>query len=161
MVGIITGRTIKQTKNKENMAFITLEDETGTIELVVFPKNFEKYADALVVENVISAFGQVSVREDEPHKILLANAENLILNSDYQEKATNPKLYLKVDDINSKTVSQISEILKEGKGNCEVIFFDSSTKKYVKNKELSINITDEVIEILKMILGSDNVVLKQ
>ena len=160
VVGIITGRTIKQTKNKENMAFITLEDETGTIELVVFPKNFEKYADALVVENVISAFGQVSVREDEPHKILLANAENLILNSDYQEKTINPKLYLKVDDINSKTVSQISEILKEGKGNCEVIFFDSSTKKYVKNKELSINITDEVIEILKMILGSDNVVLK-
>jgi hypothetical protein len=67
---------------------------------------------------------------------------------------------LKVANINEPIVKQISEILKEGNGDCEVIFFDASSKKYVKAKGLSISITEEILEILKLLLGVDNVVYK-
>lgn len=162
IAGIIVSRTIKQTKSKENMAFVTIEDETGTVELVVFPKNYEKYSDVLVVENIISVAGNVSIKEDESPKILLTSAENLILNSNYEDNTnvSTSKLYLKVANINEPIVKQISEILKEGNGDCEVIFFDASSKKYVKAKGLSISITEEILEILKLLLGVDNVVYK-
>ena len=76
--------------------------------------------------------------------------------------------------INGKEVSQILKdnlkekvelLKKEGKRLPKLVVImvgdNLASQTYVKNKELSINITDEVIEILKMILGSDNVVLKQ
>ena len=40
--GMVTGKTIKITKNNQRMAFITLEDLTGSLEVVVFPRDFEK-----------------------------------------------------------------------------------------------------------------------
>ena len=159
IAGIITSRTVKQTKNKENMAFLTVEDDTGTIEVIVFPKFYERLADILVQENVVTIIGNVTVREDEPYKVILASAENLVLNTDFSQSASE-KLYLKVDNIEAPIVSQITQILKSGKGDCEVIFFDSSTKKYIKAKDLSIVANDEVIKILKTILGADNVIYK-
>ncbi len=161
LVGIVVSRTVKQTKNKENMAFVTLEDESGTIEIIAFPKIYEKFADVLVLENVISITGNVSIKEDEPYKILLANAENLITDANYDDNFSQSKLFLKVDSIRSPIVTQISQILKEGNGNCKVVFFDSSTKKYIKANELSLTVTDEVLEILKMLLGKDNVIYKK
>ena len=162
IAGIITSRTVKQTKNKENMAFVTIEDETGTIEIIVFPKAYERLADVMVQENVITVTGTISVREDEPYKLILTSAENLLTNSEFAQVKIKPsqKLYLKVESINTPIVKQITEILKTGSGECEVIFFDASTKKYIKAKELSISATNEVIEILKAILGQDNVIYK-
>ncbi len=165
IAGVIISRTVKQTKGKENMAFITVEDASGAIEVVVFPKAYERFADIMVSENVVSITGTVSVREDEPHKILLANAENLILDIDYESiessKPKASKLYLKVDSIKNPLVMQISDILKEGKGNCEVIFYDSSTKKYVRAKELSITVTEQVLDLLKKVLGEESVIYKE
>ena len=165
IAGVIISRTVKQTKGKENMAFITVEDASGAIEVVVFPKAYERFADIIVSENVVSITGTVSVREDEPHKILLANAENLILDIDYESiessKPKASKLYLKVDSIKNPLVMQISDILKEGKGNCEVIFYDSSTKKYVRAKELSITVTEQVLDLLKKVLGEESVIYKE
>ena len=163
VAGIITARTIKQTKNKENMAFITVEDSSGAIEVVVFPKLYEKFADVLVAENMVCVSGNISIREDEPHKILLSGAEQLIPNSELEIKKNKvtPKLYLKVDTIKSPIVTQITELLKDFSGDAEIIFYDSQTKKYVKARELSIAVNDQVLEALRAILGKDSVIYKE
>jgi len=162
IVGIITSRTVKQTKKKENMAFITVEDATGEVEVIVFPTFYEKYADVLVVENVVSITGNVSVREDEPCKILLANAENVIQNSDFQEKSSKKsKLYLKVNSMKAPVVKEITKLLKDFSGDSEIIFYDSQTKKYVKATELSISVNEQILSILKSILGEESVIYKE
>ena len=51
--GIITGKTIKYTKNNKTMAFLMVEDLAGTVEVVVFPKDYEKYRHHLEEENKV------------------------------------------------------------------------------------------------------------
>ncbi len=163
IAGIITSRTIKQTKKKENMAFITIEDSSGEIEVIVFPKFYESYADVLVTENVVCVTGAVSVREDEPCKILLSNAQILRQNNEIEipTKKLSPKLYLKVNGINSPIVNEITKLLREFSGDAEIIFYDIQTKKYVKATDISISVNAQIIAILKSILGDDAVIYKE
>ena len=70
------------------------------------------------------------------------------------------KLFLKVDSIKSSLVTQIVELLKQYSGDTEIVFYDSSQKKYIKSLEVKINLDDSVLEALKLILGAENVVLK-
>ena len=162
IVGIITARTVKQTKKRENMAFVTLEDSTAEIEIIAFPKFYEKYADVLVSENVVAITGTVSVREDEPCKILLSNAELLMQNQDFKEASATqtPKLYLRVNGISSPIVTEITKLLREYSGDSEIIFYDALTKKYVKATGLSISVNDKILAILRSILGADAVIFK-
>ena len=51
-------------------------------------------------------------------------------------------------------------VLKEFKGNTEVVFYDSQDKKYVKSSDIKINVDENVLSALKMILGDSNVILK-
>ncbi len=77
LVGVISGKKIIRTKkdNKE-MAFITMYDDTGTIEAVFFPKSFEKLKSIIAVNQVILAKGTVAEREDSM-SFLIDNAVKL------------------------------------------------------------------------------------
>jgi DNA polymerase-3 subunit alpha len=158
VAGIITKKTIKRTKNNDDMAFLTLEDETGEIELIAFPKQYVLYSDAFNVKDVVFVTGTTTIKDEEPCKIIVDTSQIVLLNEEY-DKARR-KLYLKVDSINSPIVQQIIDILKEYNGETEIIFFDASTKKYIKSLELKIDVDENVINALKMILGENNVILK-
>lgn len=162
VAGIVTSRVIKQTKKNENMAFITVEDDSGEIEIVVFPKAFEKFSDIIVVENVICVKGNLNIRDEENKKILLTSAENILQSSEFNKtlKKSSSKLYLKVDTINSPYVQSIIDVLKDFTGETEVVFYDSAVKKYSKISGISISVNDEILEILKQLLGNDNVIYK-
>ena len=162
VAGIVTSRVMKQTKKNESMAFITLEDDSGEIEIVVFPKAFEKFSDILVVENVIYVKGNLNIKNEDSKKILLISAENVLQTSEFNKiaKKSASKLYLKVDSINSPYVRNIIDVLKDFSGETEVIFYDSSIKKYSKISGISISVNQEILEILKDILGYDNVIYK-
>ena len=68
--GIIVGRTIKYTKTNKTMCFLTLEDLVGTVEVVVFPRDYEKYRSYLEEENKIFVRGRVSEEDDAPSKLI-------------------------------------------------------------------------------------------
>lgn len=155
--GIVTSKTVKHTKNGENMAFISLYDGSGEIEVIAFPKIYESFSDMLTEENVICVCGTASLRDDEPCKIIMTNAKHLIRNDEYVEKR---KLYLKVKDINAPIVTEIISVLKSSTGDTEVVFYDCSAKKYSRATELSVSVNDTVLSLLKDILGDDSVVLK-
>ena len=63
-------------------------------------------------------------------------------------------------EISSGALNKLPEILKDYKGDTEVIFYDASTKKYVKATEIKIFISEDIIDALKEILGNDSVILK-
>lgn len=70
MSGLIVGKRELLTKHNDRMAFITLEDETGSYEMIVFPGAFERYGEFLTDNRVLLIEGTVSKREDEETKII-------------------------------------------------------------------------------------------
>ena len=68
--GMITGRTIKHTKNNKMMAFLTLEDLLGTVEIVVFPRDYEKYQRLVEQDAKVFIRGRVSEEDDAPSKLI-------------------------------------------------------------------------------------------
>ncbi len=68
--GIITAKSVKNTKTGKLMAYITLEDVLGAVEVMVFPRDYEKYRDKLVEDNKVFIEGRVSINEDENGKLV-------------------------------------------------------------------------------------------
>ena len=69
--GMIVDKTVKYTKNNKVMAFITLEDLVGTVEVVVFPRDYEKSQKYLEEDNKIFIQGRASAEDDKPSKLIL------------------------------------------------------------------------------------------
>ena len=69
--GMITDKTIKYTKNNKVMAFLTVEDLVGTVEIVVFPRDYEKWNSLLGDEARIFIQGRVSAEDDKASKLIL------------------------------------------------------------------------------------------
>ncbi len=68
--GMIADKTIKYTKNDKVMAFLNLEDLVGNVEVVVFPKDYERYGSLLMEEAKIFVRGRVSLEEDKDGKLI-------------------------------------------------------------------------------------------
>ncbi|MGI6055924.1 MAG: DNA polymerase III subunit alpha [Bilifractor sp.] len=69
--GMITAKTVKYTKTNQTMAFLTLEDLLGTMEIIVFPKSYEQYSGMINPDAKVFIRGRVSVEEDRPSKLIL------------------------------------------------------------------------------------------
>ena len=177
VAGIITARVNKQTRTGAPMAFLTVEDRLGEMELVVFPKILERYSFFLTPDVPIAAYGELSVTEDAPPKLLVAKAEMLKANFTAEEapapaeKPTvkeapapaqdKPKtLYLKVENLSCEACRRACSILEIFEGATPVVFFDASTKKYVKAVGRSTSIQPTMFSLLKKILGENAVILK-
>jgi len=68
--GMITDKSIKYTRNNKTMAFLTLEDLVGTVEVVVFPRDYEENASLMELDSKVFIRGRVSIEEDKPSKLI-------------------------------------------------------------------------------------------
>jgi DNA polymerase-3 subunit alpha len=68
--GMITQKTIKYTRTNQTMAFLTLEDLLGTVEVIVFPRDYEKNSNLLVEDSKVFVQGRVVCEEDKPSKLI-------------------------------------------------------------------------------------------
>jgi len=92
--GIIIKKQNKITKNNNMMAFLTLEDLVGTVEVIIFPKIYESYKDILYEDNIILVEGTLNVSEDEAPKLICNKISEINKSTFKQER----KLYIKVKD---------------------------------------------------------------
>ena len=67
---MINGRTVKATRTNNMMAFLTVEDLYGTVEVIVFPRDYEKYRTLLEEDTKVFIQGRVTVEEDKPAKLI-------------------------------------------------------------------------------------------
>lgn len=86
--GIVTAAKEKVTKKGDIMAFVTLEDLTGPLECLVFPRVYEKYRPLLSEDAAVVISGKISVREDEPPKLL---AERVTRLEDWKGPSGSPQ----------------------------------------------------------------------
>ncbi|RKI84564.1 DNA polymerase III subunit alpha [bacterium 1xD42-87] len=68
--GMITEKKIKYTKNEKVMAFLQVEDLVGSVEVIVFPRDYEKYGNAVMEDSKVFIKGRVSVEEDKDAKLV-------------------------------------------------------------------------------------------
>ena len=68
--GMITEKKIKYTKNEKVMAFLQVEDLVGSVEVIVFPRDYEKYGNAVMEDSKVFIRGRVSVEEDKDAKLV-------------------------------------------------------------------------------------------
>ena len=86
--GMITNKTIKYTKNDQVMAFLTLEDLVGNVEIVVFPKDYERYASLLYEDAKVFVRGRISVEEEKSGKLICSQIAS------FEEAAESTRLFV-------------------------------------------------------------------
>ncbi len=159
IMGIVNGITRKQTKSGETMAFVNIEDVSGTIEVVVFPKLFAKYVNIFNNGKAIFVGGRLSVREEENPKLILDFAE---AGESVRDKQTRKQgLFIRVDAYQSKTYFECAKCIDEKalKGEIPLYFYFADTKKYFPVKKIAVG--DNLINSLKEIAGDSNVILQK
>lgn len=82
IVGIINRVSEKLTRGGDTMAFITVEDRFGELEVIIFPKVYTLYREAIGIEHAVAATGSLSVREDEAPKLLADTLTELKTNGE-------------------------------------------------------------------------------
>ena len=125
MGGILTALRPKATKKGAMMGFITLEDLTGQIECLLFPRIFERYNKLLELDMPVLLTGHLSVREEEDTKLLVDVVEPLVQlpppeepMSDIERAKRSPvKLYLRMQ---RNQMDEVKEVLQRQPGKVPV-----------------------------------------
>ena len=121
LCGMLTAKTVKNTRNGAGMAFLTLEDRYAEIEIIVFPKQYEKYQDALITDTAVRVSGSLTEREDEGVKVIASEIAPLRANG--TAESTKPSqeekgktLYLRVSSLQAPETREALEILRFSSG---------------------------------------------
>ncbi len=161
LCGIITAKTVKNTRNGAVMAFLTLEDRYGELELVVFPKQYEQYQPAIQEETAVRVYGSLSAREDEGVKVIASKIVPLLTDAERGQapaKESTKKLYLRVESIHAPEAVEALAIFKLSRGKTTVIFYENNTKKYIALRGVCVNPDEMTLGALRALLGEENVI---
>ena len=179
LCGIITHITVKQTRsNSANMAFVTLEDLYGTVEVILFPKVFVKFGSMISEGNVICVNGTLSLEEEKDAKILVntvfyptqsaantnANANikadsHTVSTTNSTKKKQRRGLFLKFSSQNDEKIKKAKIITSIFEGEEPLYLYYSDTKTYdLQPSEAFVEVNDTMLSELKRLLGDENVV---
>ena len=151
--GIITEVKQKITRNNKMMAFIKLEDLTGTIEVIIFPRTLDNLREQIVEDSLVRIQGRVNLKEDELPKLICENIQGL-------EKVNDSKVYIRAK--NKQEVVEIStklkQLIKGYEGNTAVYVFAAEEKQSFRMpNDRWIEHEQEIIGILKENFGEENI----
>ena len=115
--GLVTGKTVKTTRTGQLMAFITLEDLMGSVEVIVFPRDYENNRDLLTEDEKLFIRGCVSLGDEPVGKLV---CEQVI-----PFDAVPRQLWLQFEDMAGyqATEAELMELLKSSEGNDQVIIY--------------------------------------
>jgi DNA-directed DNA polymerase III (polc) len=149
--GIISTVNIKNIKNMQTMAFVTLEDMFGSVEVVVFPKVYEEYAYILKEDNKVFISGRINLADDAQGKLIC----NKIVSFDEVKK----QLWVQYENlaVYKADLDILMNDIKEHPGKDELIIYlkEEKAKKVFEN-EKNLN-ADIVFNILAKRIGNGNV----
>ena len=150
--GMIMDKKIKYTKNDQIMAFLTIEDMVGSVEVIVFPKDYEKNSYKLTDENKVFIQGRVSVEEERDGKLI---SEKITAFDEIPRK-----VWLKFPNMDSyiSQEKQLFDSIAQSDGNDTiVIYLEDSKQMKTLPPNRNIKADGEVLERLRGMLGENNV----
>lgn len=150
--GIITEKTIKYTKQNKAMAFITIEDLFGTVEVIIFPRDYEKYSRYLNEDEKVFIAGHANVEEDKNGK--------LICEKIYSFDDTKRELWLQfaTKEAFEEKEKELYSLLYGSDGNDEIVIYIASPRAMKRlGQNYNIHINPELVGNLTEFLGEKNV----
>ncbi len=175
---VITAVRLKSTKNGSMMAYVTVEDESASIELVVFPRSLQQCGAYLTEDSAVLLTGRIDAREDEAPKVLLNEAQPLTesavdstlakenpqqsVYTDQQAAKLAPhKLFLRISSMKSDEWPRIKAILLTQPGDTPVYLYPTDTKKKtLAKREFWCRPDVPLLEKLRFLLGEEDVIIK-
>lgn len=150
--GMLVDKKIKYTKNDKMMAFLTLEDLYGTVEVIVFPREYEKNATKLVEDNKIFVKGRVNAEEDKNGKLICESVTTF--------EEVPKKLWIKFKNMESFLANeeQFMDMIRGSDGKDRIVIYIEELKQM---KELppsqSVNASSSLCAALGAIFGEENI----
>ena len=150
--GMITDKKIKYTKNNKTMAFLTLEDLLGTLEIVVFPRDYERNAALMQEDAKVFIQGRVSAEDDKASKLI---CEKMFAFEDMPRE-----LWIQFPDkaAYEQEVAELYRILAASDGSDQVVLYIRAQKAMKRlPPSRGVKIGEELLGILNEKYGSENV----
>lgn len=154
--GMIVDKVVKTTRTNSLMAFITLEDLMGTVEIIVFPKDYEKYRSLLETDRKVFVKGRITVEEDKPAKMI---CQKIVPFDEVPKQLwlqfTNREAYRNIEE-------SLFALLGQYDGQDTVIIYLSQerAKKQLPNSRMT-KVCPELLEKLYEDMGHENVKVVQ
>ena len=170
IAGIVQTIKMKMTRNNTMMAYVTIEDDTASIELIVFSNALNEHGGYLRENAPVVVVGKLSLRDDKEPQIIVNRVRPM---SDFtdpyvkpflnelippkQEPEESSTLYLRLSAEGCGEYRKVRAIVNMFPGNSQVVIFFADTRKRLGGRCL---LRNSMIEELKNVLGEANVVLK-
>ena len=149
--GLISNKTVKMTRNNQNMAFLTIEDLYGTVEVVVFPRDYEKYKEVMNLDEKVYIRGRASVSEEEGKMI----CEMIV---PFNEVPKEIWIQFQNKEQFNETAPALYRIFGANKGNCPVVIYCKEERALNRlPRNLMISGSEELLYNLSEKYGKDNV----
>ena len=150
--GMITAKTMKATKTNKMMAFLNVEDLVGNVEVIVFPRDYEKNAALLNVDSKVFVSGRISAEEDKASKLILEKIVPFAVAS--------KELWIQFADMEEyqRREKDLYRLLMDSEGDDQVVIYVKKEKmKKVLPMSRNVRVNEELLEKLYREFGEKNV----
>ena len=151
--GIITSIKKKYTKNNKIMAFVTIEDLYGTVEVIVFENAYMSAGKSLVEENIVMVDGRLSIREEQATTIIANEIKDF---GEQKQKV----LVLNISDSNEEEKEKLRGAIRYFCGDKNNINVKIKIGEELKDCG-QIYLTDEILEVFEEIIGQEKVEVEE
>ena len=168
VAGVVQSLKMKTTRNNSMMAYVTLEDDTASIEMLAFSKVIEQYGSYLYENSPVVITGRLSIRDEKEPQIVINRARpiqdfanNVIMQREDELIRENRRhqgtLYLRLPSEEDPRYPKVKAILNMFPGESQVVLFFADTKQ---RRGTRCVLMDSMLEELQNVLGDGNVVMK-
>ena len=150
--GMITAKTMKATKTNKMMAFLNVEDLVGNVEVIVFPRDYEKNAALLNVDSKVFVSGRISAEEDKASKLIMEKIVPFAVAS--------KELWIQFADMEeyNRRERELYRLLMDSEGDDQVVIYVKKEKmKKVLPMSRNVRVNGELLEKLYREFGEKNV----
>lgn len=164
MAGLINARRNLITKKNQQMAFLTLEDYYGQLDVVVFPKTFEKYRDLIDVDSVVLIHGKLDLKEEGSPKLLADRVESMDsyrADVEYeaegeQKRISMVKIVIPENIERNDGLTAFRTIARQHLGDCPVAIMVAKTReKFKLDYDLWVDPCEEFMQKIRRAFGED------
>ncbi|MBQ7765266.1 MAG: DNA polymerase III subunit alpha [Lachnospiraceae bacterium] len=153
--GMITEKRVKYTKSNQMMAYVTLEDLVGSVEVIMFPKAFEKFSTKIAEDAKVFISGRVQIEEEKDAKVICEKVES------FSDKPRKLWIKLRNKEEHDALEVEIRRLLSDSDGRDEVVIYLAEEKQMKSlGRSLTVNAEGLLLDKLKEKLGDESIVVQ-
>lgn len=154
-LGVIDDITAHYTSNGRRMAFISVQDMTGSLSCTLFPETYELYKSRLEYGKIIYVRGKISPKDDYEFSVICSHIWS---EKEFKDIVSQKRFCVKMKSAQKETAQRVISVACDFPGNTQLCFYLVDLKKFVRPKSVSgVKICGELMEKIKKVISEDNI----